>query len=579
MIETNLYLAPLQSWIQAFRGTGSDPVPGFTALYGEGERDQWRHRYLEIFERYAMTYGDQPDVVVARCPGQMNIMGMHMDYGGMPSLRMAVSGADLITVAGQPAAGRAGRVHMESVFCGENETEGSYEPFELDLKEAFPLENVGTDAALKEYAGKICREREVRTGSPFESRWEILPTGALIFLESHFRSRAVLKGFDALIWSNLSPTGGLSSSSALVMSTAYAALGVSGLMPERDIDLQALIEGLGLSEWIRGTRGGTADHMGMVAGGRGELACVGAMPVREMGRATLPSEYEAVAFDSGVPRVYDEAVKEETAMAYPLATFLVREILLKPLAGRAALPSVAADVRGRLHYIRDISTANLPGLTEGHICEILKNIPQVTTLRRLREMAAESGSMGAYEAMRRAEIDGRFTSVDEDYPLPLRRRVVFALAEQDRVFAMVDCLNNGQMERSLTLIRKSHDGERDEEVSDAMLDEIATSPGLRLCDLCGGYGRMTPAYDRVATVVNDFLNHRGEATGAVQRLGAGWGGNIGGLIRSEFLKSRGAGELEQTLRGEFGLEISLADSVVRPGAGACLIQSPRTVRV
>lgn len=572
-----MYLAPLQRWIQAFRGTGSEPVPGFAGLYGDGEeRDRWQRRYLGILEGYVTTYGDQAHVVIARCPGQMNVMGMHMDYGGMPSLRMAVSGTDLITVAGQPADGKSSRVRMESVFDGEgSEIDASYEPLELDLEKAFPTENVGTHAALKDFAGKICRQREVSTGSPFESRWEILPTGALIFLESHFRSRAVLKGFDAILWSNLSPSGGLSSSSALVMSTAYAALGVSGLIPGRDIGLQALVEGVGLSEWLRGTRGGTADHMGMVAGGRGELTCVGAMPVCELSRASLPSEYEAIAFDSGVPRVYDEAVKEETAMAYPLATFLVREILLKSFAERADWPSVSADVRDRLLLVRDIRTDTLQGLSQRHICEILKSIPQVTTLRQLREMAVESGAGTAYEAMRRAEIDGRFTAIDDDYPLPLRRRITFALAEQDRVVVMVDSLNNGDVEKSLTLIRTSHAGERDEEVSDAMLDEIAESPVLRLGDLPGGYGRMTAAYDRVATAVNDFLiQFGGEATGAVQRLGAGWGGNIGGLVRRDFLKSRGAIKLEETLRADFGLETSLADSVFRPGAGACLIHAP-----
>ena len=571
-----MYLAPLQSWIRAFRGTGHEPVPGFAALYDDAEeRDRWRHRYLGIFERYAMTYGDRADVAVARCPGQMNVMGMHMDYGGMPSLRMAVSGTDLITVAGQSADGKDARVRMESVFDGEgSEVGASYEPFELDLEKAFPTENVGTHAALKNFAGKICRQREASTGSPFESGWGILPMGALIFLESHFRSRAVLKGFDAVVWSNLSPTGGLSSSSALVMSTAYAALGVSGLIPGRDIGLQTLVEGVGLSEWIRGTRGGTADHMGMVAGGRGELACIGAMPVCELSRASLPSEYEAIAFDSGVPRVYDEAVKEETAMAYPLAAFLVREILLKSFAERADWPSMAADVRDRLRLVRDIRTDTL-GLSQRHICEILKSIPQVTTLRQLRGMAVESGSGTAYEAMRRAEIDGRFTAIDDDYPLPLRRRITFALAEQDRVVAMVDSLNSGDVEKSLTLIRKSHAGERDEEVSDSMLDEIAESPVMRLSDLPGGYGRMTGAYDRVATTVNDFLiQFGGEATGAVQRLGAGWGGNIGGLVRRDFLKSRGATELEETLMADFGLETPLADSVVRPGAGACLIHAP-----
>ena len=563
--------------MQSFRVEGSEPSPGFSDLYGDDECDRWRRRYLGLFERFEVIYGNRPTVAVARCPGQMNLIGMHMDYGGMPSLRMAVAGTDTIVIAGQSALGREDRVRMASVIEGEDaDVDFAYEPFELDLAKAFPAENVGTDAAIRDYAGRICRERENRSGSALETGWEILPTGALIFLESYFRPRAALKGFDALVWSNLSPSGGLSSSSALVLSTAYAALGISGLLPGRDIDLESLVEGVGLSEWIRGTRGGTADHMGMVAGCRGKLACIGAMPARVLMRATVPHTYEMVAFDSGVPRLYDETVKEETAMAYPLATFLVRDILLDSLAEKPGWPQLPADMRDRIRFVRDITTSVCPGLTERHIFEILKSVPQITTLRQLGEMAAESGSLAEYEAMRSAEIDGRFTRVDADYPIPLRRRLAFALGEQARVITMVDCLNSGDMKRALALVRRSHAGERDAEVNDSCLDEIANSRTLRLSDLCDGYGRMTEAYDRVVSVINDFLTqHGGEETGAVQRLGAGWGGNVGGLVRSDFLGSRGAMELEQTLSAEFGLEISLGDSVVRPGAGAGLIQAPR----
>ena len=74
------------------------------------------------------------------------------------------------------------------------------------------------------------------------------------------------------------------------------------------------MEGVGLSEGMRGTRGGIADHMGMVAGRAGEFVCVSDIPPRELGRATIPTGYVAVAFDSGVVCVYDEPVKEETVM-------------------------------------------------------------------------------------------------------------------------------------------------------------------------------------------------------------------------------------------------------------------------
>ena len=58
----------------------------------------------------------------------------------------------------------------------------------------------------------------------------------------------------------------------------------------------------------------------------------------------------------------------------------------------------------------------------------------------------------------------------------------------------------------------------------------------RLCFLPGGYGRMTVPYDRVVRVINEYLlGDGGPGAGSVQRFGAGWGGNVGGLVRRDYV--------------------------------------------
>ena len=153
-----------------------------------------------------------------------------------------------------------------------------------------PKARVAERQALMDYAGQVCRQRLERTGSALASDWSALVEGQLIYLESYFRGRVALGGFDGLVWSNVSPSGGMSSSSALVVATALAVMGVHGLdaalrnMPEAD-----LVDGLGTSEWMRGTRGGTADHGGMILGRAGKLVGVGVFPARVQGEAALPS--------------------------------------------------------------------------------------------------------------------------------------------------------------------------------------------------------------------------------------------------------------------------------------------------
>ncbi|HIC69374.1 MAG TPA: hypothetical protein EYO90_07590 [Candidatus Latescibacteria bacterium] len=337
-----------------------------------------------------------------------------------------------------------------------------------------------------------------------------------------------------------------------------------------------LIDGIGTSEWIRGTRGGTADHGGMILGRMGELVSVGVFPARPMGRAALPPDYAAVIIDSGVPRVYDDAVKEETVIAYPLGTFLVRDLLL-PEAARG-WRGLVGDYAQRIEFIRDISADNL-GLEVAQIYQLLLGIPESTTLSEIEALARAGGAGQAFESMHRRDIGDKFPHIGPEHPVRLRRRFAFGLAEQDRVRAMVGYMNAGDMGTALELVRISHAGDRENEVADEdLLHRLAKAEGGDRADLCflpGGYGRMTPAYDRVATTINDFLlDSGGRTAGSVQRLGAGWGGNVGGLVRKEYVSGPRRRDFEELLQRELNIDCDLANCIASPGEGACLLTPP-----
>lgn len=577
------YAAPLQHWVTEFQSPGGGKLGGqLLRFYAAPDIPAWCERYCEALEAYAEAYGAHSAVVISRCPGQMNLMGMHIDYGGMPSLRLAVQGADTLTVAGGARAGGRGgqergmRVRMGSILRVPGES-ADFEPLDFDLAELLPEENVGTRQVLMDYAGKVCAEREARTGSILDTTWGIMPKGQLVFLESYFRGRTPIRGFDAMVWSNVSPSGGMSSSSALTISSAFAALGLHGLRPYVDMPEADLVDGIGTSEWIRGTRGGTADHGGMILGRLGKLVSVGVFPAGNRGSATVPDQYVALILDSGVPRVYDDAIKEETVIAYPLGAFLVRDLFLPELAGASGWEGLAPDFRDRIEMIRDITTDNL-GLGVRHLCELLRRVPMRVTLSELEAMARQAGVGAAWEAMHERDVGDKFPNIGPDYPILLRRRFAFGLAEQDRVRAMVEYMRSGDMATAFELARISHAGDYDEETTDAQLDDLerlarAGAPRGQLCFLPGGYGRMTPAYDRAACAVNEFLQQKGGPTaGAVQRLGAGWGGNIGGLVLADFVRGPWRAEFEALLKDELDIDADMDRSIAVPGEGACLLE-------
>ena len=113
----------------------------------------------------------------------MNIMGMHIDYGGMPSIRLSVRGSDTITVA---RANQSGRVRIRSVVEVGGEAKREYAPLDFELETIIPDANVATRQALMDYAGQVCSQREAETGNALTDDWSILPQGQLIYLESYF---------------------------------------------------------------------------------------------------------------------------------------------------------------------------------------------------------------------------------------------------------------------------------------------------------------------------------------------------------------------------------------------------------
>ena len=572
MRSKNNYVASYCGWCSAIEAGIFDGE--FERIYGMAEVANWRANYLEALVSFSEHYGNQGEFVIARCPGQMNIMGMHVDYGGMPSVRLAVRGADTLVVA--RASEGSMQVRLSSRLRCAGEPEGRFEPIEIDLSSILPVERVNDRQDLMDYAGEVCRQRLQKTGSALADDWSVLVGGQLVYLESYFRDRVALGGFDALVWSSVSPSGGMSSSSALVVATAVAAMGVHGQVPGSDMSEEDLVDGLGTSEWIRGTRGGTADHGGMVLGRSGKLVSVGVFPACAQGEAVLPADYAAVVLDSGIVRQYDEAVKEETVIAYPLGAFIARELILPKLQGTPLCAGLRDDFRDRIRFIRDITAENL-GLSPSAIYRVLARMPKRTNLAELRAEAKKAGIEDRFDEMCQREIVGKFQLMAEDVPLYLRRRCVYGLAEQDRVGGMLEYLNAGDMATALELIRISHDGDLDTEVEDDVLTELGARAAngedrAQLRFLPGGYGRMTPEYDRLVQVVNDFLSAAGAEAGAVQRLGAGWGGNIGGLVRREFVEGAQREAFAQLLRAELGGVPEMTVAV--PGEGAGLLTSP-----
>jgi galactokinase len=543
-------------------------------LYGDENLADWQSNYCTAIDAFVEGHGDHGEIIIARCPSQMNLMGMHIDYGGMPSVRLAVRGSETITVAREHF---DGRIRISNHLECDGYARDEFKTIEFDLKDIIPNERVHTRQLLMNHAGMICERRLEEKGTSQEDDWSVLVQGQLIYLESYFRSRGSFSGMDASVWSNVSPSGGMSSSSALVISTAIAAMGVNEIDPRGDMDQADLVDGIGTSEWIRGTRGGTADHGGMLLGESGKLVGVGVFPATVTGIASLPKEYVAFVMDTGVPRIYEDTVKEETVIAYPLGTFFAREVFFSQIHLKEMGINLKDGWYDRVNLIRDLNEANL-GVDTETIYRLLIDLPAETDLHRLRNWAHETGKELLYDQMYNRDIEGKFGFIDQETPIYLRRRFAFGLAEQDRVRYMLEYMKDGSMDKVFELMRISHVGDFDSEVT---IEDLEMRIKLtrdkketgRLCYLPGGYGRMTADYDKVVRSVNDYLVETGGAfAGAVQRLGAGWGGNLGGLVHRDYVEGQQMDSFAQKLSSIVGKRVSISENVAFPGQGADLFE-------
>ncbi|MDA0337947.1 MAG: hypothetical protein O2782_22490, partial [bacterium] len=158
------WAAPLSTWRRVFADDDGELWPRLQGLYGD-KAGAWRARLQAALITFSDTYpeeGDARHVVIARCPGQMNIAGMHIDYGGMPSLHLAVRGHDTVTIA---AARDDDVVRLRSLCQDEDGVARSFEPAQFHLADLCPATPIDSRQALLDLAGHICARREQATGS------------------------------------------------------------------------------------------------------------------------------------------------------------------------------------------------------------------------------------------------------------------------------------------------------------------------------------------------------------------------------------------------------------------------------
>ena len=219
------------------------------------------------------------DIVIARAPGRLDLMGGIADYSGSLVLQWPLREATLAAVQIVPD----GRLQVTSLGSDAGATaERTFEALNHDLlRGGHPLDY---EAARSWFADRG------------DSKWAAYVLGALIVLA---RERGVRtgSGLRVLIRSTVPEGKGVASSAALevaVMKAAAMALGVD--LAPRDLALHSQI----VENRVVGAACGVMDQMTAACGISGQLLALLCQPCELRDPVALPGELEVFGLDSGV---------------------------------------------------------------------------------------------------------------------------------------------------------------------------------------------------------------------------------------------------------------------------------------
>lgn len=292
---------------------------------------------VALLDAFREKYGDRP-CVIASAPGRVNLMGRHIEHRGGSTNMMAIDARTTFVAA--PRADRTVRIfNLDPAFSS----------VEFEIPDLPP----GGTADWLHYLDStpVRAAREASAG-----HWTNYVKSALFRFQ--MAVDLPLVGMDIAVSGKIPIAAGLSSSSALVVATAEAAVALN----ELNLSTREFVDLCGEGEWFVGTRGGQGDHAAMKCAQAGYITHLLFKPFSIGECVPFPSDYAIVVVESGEQAKKAEGAREtfnarvadyETALAeirrhYPeLPLTYFRDIAFLPEADRTkALACLTGTVRG-----------------------------------------------------------------------------------------------------------------------------------------------------------------------------------------------------------------------------------------
>jgi N-acetylgalactosamine kinase len=535
-------------WIALIRNQQSAFDGGLDKIYGDNKdlKAEAVQMCLCCLEEYAKRYNRDSNVIIVRSTGRVNLLGTHIDHRGGSVNPVCIK--EMWFVVGPRD---DDRIMLKNVDTDRFPDE------QFRISDCLP-----DGEKIRDWDTWCYREFEKRKDDPSVT-WSNYVRAAVLYLQ-HLNTTddglfsPAVKGMNMMVYGDIPIAAGLSSSSALVMGAAEAAIQINSL----DIKHADFIENWGFAEWYVGTRGGCSDHAAIIHGRPGTILHITAFPM-SVEDAELPGGHCFVLANSSI-----EAKKQAGARDVfnsRVAAYIFGLIML-----RENFPQYA----NKLEQLRDVNPKTL-GVDEVRIYRMIKSLPcSVSREEILKTLPGHTKKL--HRVFR--------SHAEPEYGYKIRQICLYGITECIRADMVPKCLKTGDMKTFGELMSASHNGDRvtklvdrkrvptdnsypderiDALISDLQSDDEARINQARLWRQGGGYNVSLPAIDMLVDIALATPGCLGAGL-----VGAGMGGSVVAVVEDKY-----AQKLIKNLNEKYyhPYNLSAAVEIITPVGGLCSI--------
>ncbi len=360
--------------------------------------------------------GDAP-IVAVRAPGRVNLIGEHTDYSGLPVLPVAIDRSTIVVAA--------------------SNTTGELEVTNADP--AWPSRCFAIERKIPPYAS---------------GDWANYVKAAIQGVIDHFSARTNWRGASMVVDGRVPPAAGLSSSSALTVSTAMAFMAVNQL----ELDPLETATMVARSERYVGTHGGGMDQAVSILGRRDHALFIEFDPLR-VRAIKMPANAALVVADTREVADKSGTVREEYN----------RRVVECSLAARILGHALKLD---GVTILGDVVRAQ----PDWNAADLVKKLAASSPARLDADLKEAASILDVTQSELNAELLGQGSNriaLDSNCPLEVLKRARHVLSETERVIRAAVELEAGRLDEMGTLMNASHASLADDfECSTARLDAI-----------------------------------------------------------------------------------------------------------